>query len=601
MRIALFFIGFILAFGAYSQNTDEELAAHYYTNGEYEKALVLYKRLSKEKPNSTYIYSNHLTCLLALEDQRQAVSLVKSKIKRQPENVFFQVDLAYVYQQFGEIDRMQDQLDGLVKNYAASSPQAVNQLMQALMKRQFNAYAIKLLEKSIELQGMGSYWLNLMTLYRYEGEYEKATDLGLNVLRVNSRQLQLVLYQFTYLVEQEDIALYVQRQTLLYAQKYPSNPSYDELLIQLFLLRKNYDSALRQAIALDKRLNEDGGRVYSLARTCVQNKSYEAAVKAYDYLAGKGAGSQYYLPSRAGSLNAHYLSITSMLQPSDSSVQAITFRFENFIKDFGHQRETAYSMKTLATLYLNYTFEAQKAIDLLQQILVIPGLQSHLKGEVKLLLGDAYLVTGDIWESRLLYGQVDKSFKEDPLGQEAKFRSARLSYFTGDFDWAREQLDILKTATSQLISNNAIHLALLIQENTGLDTTEEAMKEYARIEFLVYQHKYSEALRSLDIMGIRYFSHPILDEVLFLKGSIMQKTGNSSGALSYFEKVYTQYSSDILADNALFAAAQIELGVHKNIDRAVMLLERIVLDYPSSLYVIESRKLLNELEDNLLP
>jgi hypothetical protein len=62
---------------------------------------------------------------------------------------------------------------------------------------------------------------------------------------------------------------------------------------------------------------------------------------------------------------------------------------------------------------------------------------------------------------------VDKEEKESPLGEEARFRNAKLSYYKGDFDWAQEQLKVLKASTSELISNDAIEPVSLHHRQPG--------------------------------------------------------------------------------------------------------------------------------------
>jgi hypothetical protein len=39
-------------------------------------------------------------------------------------------------------------------------------------------------------------------------------------------------------------------------------------------------------------------------------------------------------------------------------------------------------------------------------------------------LADIDLFNDEVWEATLLYSQVDKSMKEEPLGHEARFRNA---------------------------------------------------------------------------------------------------------------------------------------------------------------------------------
>jgi hypothetical protein len=115
-----------------------------------------------------------------------------------------------------------------------------------------------------------------------------------------------------------------------------------------------------------------------------------------------------------------------------------------------------------------YRKQTSEAIALLEPLtLANAGLTLRSMNEVKLEMADIQLLNGDVWESTLTYSQVEKSMKTDTLGQEAKFRNARLAYYKGEFEWSKAQLDVLKAATTKLIANDALELSLLIGDNTA--------------------------------------------------------------------------------------------------------------------------------------
>lgn len=598
MRFIHLFIAVLVSAVAVAQSSNEELAAFYYSKGEYDKAVVLYKKIHKANPRSIYIYENYLNCLIALEEGKKAESVVKKQIKRESTSIHFKVDLGYVYMQFNKKEKADKYFAKLIEEYSSSQTNLTHQLAQSFLKREFPDLAIRSFEVAVQKQGLKHYWMSLLNLYRATGDYKSATILGLDVIKNDPKKMSTVMYHFGYMLEQEGAAEFIQETTLLYIQKNPGINQYDELLMNIFLLQKIYGSALRQAKAMDKRRHEDGSRVLNVAHLCVKNKAYNVAEKGYEYLIAKGPRSLYYIDGRMGLLNSQYLQITHQHENNDSALEVLTSNYESFLKDFNYSSGTSKSMKRLAELYLLYTAEPKKAITLLDELLKVRRLATQFRGEVKLLLGDAYLVNGEIWEARLLYGQVDKEFKEEELGQEAKFRSARLSYFTGDFEWANEQLEILKTATSQLISNNALELALLIQDNTGFDSTGAAMKEYAEAEFLLFQNRYTDCLKILNMIPFKYANHSLTDEVLFLKGKVKEEQGEFRQALSFYKQVYEGFSFDILADNSLYKAAEIHYNVFGETELAKALYEQIILNHTSSLFAVEARKKFELIEKN---
>jgi predicted Zn-dependent protease len=599
MRLALILFISIFALTASAQNSDEELAAQYYSNGEYEKAEALYKNLFKTNPNSIYIYENYLNTLIALGNQNDAESLVKKQIRKDKNAANFKIDLGYVYEQFEEYKKADNYFDELTSEYL-NDESSISYFAQALLRRQYTDRAIFVFEKAIQNYGLNYYWTSLINLYRVNGDFNKATDLGLKVLLADPRKLNTIQFQFSLIGENESALDYMQSETLSYAQSYPDNYVFDELLMALYLQQKKYSAAFRQAKAMDLRNKEDGRRLIRLAEICVSNKAYQVAELCYTSVIDKGTQSVFYVDAEVGLLNTLYLKTTSDYKPNELDINNLVSKYESFLSKYGYSTATATSMKRLAELYLFYTHKPNKGISVLNELIKVPRLSPSFLAETKLMLGDAYLIIDDIWEAKLLYGQVDKEFKEEALGQEAKFRNARLSYFTGDFDWAKDQLEILKTATSQLISNNALELSLLIQDNTGFDSTEAAMKDYAHAEFLFFQNKLDECLFALNLIPFNYEQHSLTDEVLFLKARLMERSGDYSKALMYYEEIYESYSTDILADNAIFRSAQIQLQLMNDPVKAKELFEKLILEYTSSLYVVESRKQYELLKNNSL-
>jgi predicted Zn-dependent protease len=230
----------------------------------------------------------------------------------------------------------------------------------------------------------------------------------------------------------------------------------------------------------------------------------------------------------------------------------------------------------------------------------MPGVNPQLKNQTKLSLGDFYLIDGDVWESTLLYSQVDKDEKDSPLGEEARFRNAKLAYYRGDFEWAQTQLQALKSSTSELISNDAINLSVFIIDNLGLDTSEDAMMMFAKAELLLFQNKEVQATRLLDTITYLFPGHALYDDIEYTKAQIFVKRKEFERAIPLLEDIIKNYKTDLKGDDATFLLAQINEQHLSNKEKAKELYKTIITDYNSSLLVIEARKRFRTLRgDNL--
>ena len=151
-------------------------------------------------------------------------------------------------------------------------------------------------------------------------------------------------------------------------------------------------------------------------------------------------------------------------------------------------------------------------------------------------------------------------------------------------------MDILKEATTREISNDAMRLSLLIRDNTGLDSTEEAMRNYASIELMLFQNKNEEAKLAIDAMLEEYSAHSLVDELLWLKADILRKEASFEEALVLLERIETEYFNDVLGDDAYFLSGRIYEEDLSDTIKAMEIYNNFLLKYPGSVYSTDARK-----------
>ena len=243
----------------------------------------------------------------------------------------------------------------------------------------------------------------------------------------------------------------------------------------------------------------------------------------------------------------------------------------------------------------------QRASDLLYDIIEMPRVPAKTVSEVKLELGDLLLFAGETWDASLLYSQVEKANKNDVIGAQAKYKNALLSYYNNDFQWAKSQLDVLRASTSKLIANDAMQLSLLISDNMEEDSTYDMLERYAAADLLIYRNKLDSAWVVLDDIVHRNLSHSLFDEVLMQKARIRMKQGRYAEADTLLQSIVDHYGMDILADDALFMLAELNEQQLNNPVRARECYEKLILDYPTSLYIDRARKRYNLLKNTATP
>lgn len=574
-----------------NQNQERQLADQYLNNAEYEKAAQLYDKLMDRDPFGTY--PQYLRCLLAMKDFETAEKLVRRVIKKQPDFPSYLVDLGFVYSSMGDKEKAAQQYDKALKIIKADQGQ-ITALANAFQLRHETDYALQVyLEGKKLLKGVYSFYFETAEIYYQKGDFMKMTDEYLNSVAENPMLQQNVLniLQSRIGYDPDNIKSELLRTALLRRiQRNPDQTEFSEMLIWLFIQQKDFESAFIQAKAVDKREREDTGRIFNIGTMAVSNKNFDAALKCFQFVIDKGPNNVNYISARMEYLNTLNRKVTEGNSYTNDDLFKLETDYKSALVELGKNSKTASLVRGLAHLHAFYLDQPDSAISELEDAIVFPGISKTTQADCKLELGDVYLFTGNVWDSDLLFKQVEKDFKNDPLAQEAKFRGARLDYFRGDFIWAQAQLDVLKSATSQLIANDALALSLLISDNMGLDSTTDALLLFSRADLLIYRNKTNDAMATLDTLIRDYSGHSLMDDAWYKQATIMEKKRNWAAVDSLYEKIISHDSSSIIADDALFNQASLYDFKLNNKSKAMELYEKLLVNYPGSLYVVEARK-----------
>ncbi|MFT6054123.1 MAG: outer membrane protein assembly factor BamD (BamD/ComL family), partial [Roseivirga sp.] len=386
-------------------------------------------------------------------------------------------------------------------------------------------------------------------------------------------------------------------QTILYdnIQEDAGNPIYNELLVWTHLQQKDFSAALRQARALDRRLQNNAENILNVGLIAFRNNDFKSATKAFDYIINEFKDSPNYNLSKKYVLLSEEEVIKQTYPVSKEAVVALIAKYDEYKSTSRDIFTIMDSERRIALLYAFQLNEIPISIQILKEIIAKPVGKQRIIAESKMDLADIYLLNEEPWESILLYAQVERMFKDEPLGYEAKLKSAKLSYFKGEFELAQSHLDILKLATSREIANDALNLSILIKNNTVFDSTDVVMQAYANIELMLFQSNKSEAIKALDLMLEMYPKHSIVDEVYFLKARTQRELGLFSDALASLEKINVGYYFEILGDDSLFLTGIILEEDIKDGEKAMQVYLDLLNKFKGSIYVSEARKRLREL------
>lgn len=589
---------------SYAQSPiDIQLADQYFKSGEYDKAAIYYEKFLNYNRNNSFYFDRYVNSLIGNGEQKKAEKALKKAIKRNPSNLVNRVHLGKLMRDSDRKSEAKKVWDKTIRNLNANQGEIIR------VAREFSAigeneYALKTYEKGKKLiKSFYSFNYEIAEVYGLMGRYDEMIDMYLELLEANPAYLQSVqnMLARNFSFEEENPQNTILRNRLLKKiQQYPDNKMYAEMLIWMFIQQKNFAGALAQTKALDKRLKEDGARVYNLARLASINKQWQVAMSAFDYVIAKGKDNFYYNAATHDKINTWKKKLDNDPKATKEAYQELAQTCYSFIQDIGKNEETIHTIRLVAKVEAHHLNKPDTAIEILTDILKYPGIEPKSTANCKIDLGDYLVLQGNIWDAALYYMQAEKAFKYDNIGDRAKFKAAKISYYSGDFEWAKAQLDVLKGSTSKLIANDAMYLSHLITDNTGLDSIYHPMELFAKADLLREQLQYTEALTTLDSINTLYPNHVLDDDILMLRYKIHMIQKEYKKAEVTLQKIVDQYSWDILADDAIFKLAELYDYQFKDKEKAMELYQRILTDHESSLFSTEARKRFRKLRGDLV-
>lgn len=576
LSIALLFVAIM------TNAQNEQLANNYFDRGEFEKALVSYETLLKSQEGNYNYFQRVVECYQQLQQFDKAQKALEERINKYRQNTLL-VELGFNYQLQKNQEKANKYYDQAIEKIR-KNPIEIYSIAYVFEKKALVDYALLAYKTAVAADPKLSFNFQMGVLYGQQGNTNLMIDTFLDEASKNPQNLPMIQNQLSrFMTEDVDVNFNeaLKKALLIRAQK-TQDVFWNDFLSWLFIQQKEYGKAFVQQKAIYKRNPDSFANIVSLGEMAIEDNDQDSAQEILTFVLENTKDLDLLIQAHT------YLIDMKIDHALEKDYPAITKELADLIKEFG------VSPYTLSLLKLQADFEAfhlknpEKAKEILKGAMDMP-LDKYQLAEVKMELADVLLVEEKFNQALIYYSQIDEDMSGDVVGQEASLKTARTSYFKTDFTWASHQLKVLKSASSQLIANDALDLFLLISDNTVEDSLQVALKKFAHGDFLLYQNKKAAALEQFQLILKEHKGEDIEAVTLLRIGKIYEKMGNFTNALTTYEEIIAKHKESIYIDEALYFSAEIYNIQLKDPEKAKPLYEEMIFKHEDSIYYVDSR------------
>lgn len=378
------------------------------------------------------------------------------------------------------------------------------------------------------------------------------------------------------------------RKILIKKMQSQPNVLWNQLLSWLYIQQRDYSKAFAQEKAIYLREQGSLSGILELGNVTLKENYPDISQVILTYLIDNADDIETII-------EAHKKRLELQIQFAEPKVyEEINQKYHDIIITYEYSQEVIDIMISHAHFKAFYLNKSLEAITYLKKMLKM-NFNDFQNARIKLELGDILVFQQKFNEALIYYSQIQANLKNSVLSQEARFRVAKTSYYKGDFKWAESQLKVLKASTSQLIANDALDLKLLISDNKYEDSTQTALKLYAKADLYAYQNKTIEAIVLLDDILENHKTETIVDQALYKQAQLYEKQKEYLKAEKNYKAIIANYKEDILADDAYFALAELYNNVLSRPIEAQGYYEQIIFNHADSIHFIEARRKFREL------
>ena len=577
-----FFLFCTLFFSLQVWSQSEQLAQNYMDRGEFEKAQIAYEELLKAQPGNFIFFQKTIECYQQLQQFAKAENTIQERLDKYKQGNYL-VELGYNYQLQKNTEKAKKYYEQALEKIK-KVPNEVYLIANTFEKKALVDYALQAYQTGLSVQPNFNFNYQMAVLYGQKGDTENMVEMFLTESYKTPQNIVPIQFQLSRFIQEDSKEIFNEtlKKALLIRIQKTQDIFWNEYLSWFYVQMKEYGKAFIQQKAIYKRNPESFSNIVNLAQLAIEEKDTETAKEIFNFILVNTKDLDLQIKCNA------YLMELKISKAAPQEYPAILQELNTLLKQFGESPYTLSLLKLKAHFITFNLKDAEKGKAILKNVLEMP-INRDQTAEIKMELADMFLFEEKFNQALIYYSQIESDANNSPIGQEANLKIAKTSYYKGDFKWANHQLEVLKSASTQLIANDALDLFLLISDNTVEDSTQVALKKFSRADYLLFQDKKQDALAAFQAILKENKGDAIEPVTLLRIGKIYETLGDTASALANYKQIIDNFKECIYIDEALFFSAEIYFQLNDAV-MAQPLYEDIITNHEDSIYYVLAQK-----------
>jgi len=583
------FIYIVLLWSGFAFSQNEQLAQYYYDKGDFEKAKISYEELLKISPSNTQYFLRTIDCYQQLQQFDLAQKVIQDRYNRYKQGVFL-VELGYNFQLQKNEAKAKGYYEQAIEKIK-TSPNDVYGIGNSFEKKVLLEYALKAYQTAMQIQPNYNFNFQIGMLYGQLGKTDQMIELLLTESYNSPQNANLIQTQLSRFMngETDNTAFKdAMRKALILRTQKDQDVFWNHYLSWFYVQQKEFGKAFIQEKAIYKREPESLSSIVNLSQFALNEDDTETASEILNFILLNTKDLDLLIQTNS------YLMQIKIDKAQEKDYPIINTELQQLLVTYEITPFTL-SLQIIQAHFLAFNLKKTEEGKAIVKKALELNLNDYQKADAKMELADILLLEEKFNQALIYYSQIQLDLKNDVMAHEASLKAAKTSYYKGDFEWALKQFKELKAANTQLIANDALEYFLLINDNTVADSTQTALKQFAKGDFLIYQNKKTEAIAQFQSI-LKSFKGQEIEAVTLLRlGKIYESQKDFNSALSQYQQIIDNHSDGIYVDEALFFSAEIYNDELKDTEKAKPLYEKVIFNHQDSIYFVDARKKYREL------